>query len=89
MLPFNQIYLGDSLELMNDIDDVSVDLIFSDLPYEIVNCAWDKQISLELLWKHYKRIIKPKGNIVFTAVQPFTSKIVNSNLDWFRYEFIW
>jgi len=29
------------------------------------------------------------GAIVLTASQPFTSVLVNSNLKWFRYEWIW
>jgi site-specific DNA-methyltransferase (adenine-specific) len=37
----------------------------------------------------YKRIIKDNGAIVLTASQPFTSALVMSNLEMFKYELIW
>ena len=41
------------------------------------------------MWTHIKRILKPKGIAVFTAVQPYTSVLVMSNLDWFKYDLVW
>ena len=41
------------------------------------------------MWAHIKRILKPKGIAVFTAVQPYTSVLVMSNLDWFKYDLVW
>jgi len=41
------------------------------------------------LWKQYERIIKDNGVIVLTASQPFTSMLVMSKLNLFRYEIIW
>lgn len=46
-------------------------------------------IPFEPLWKQYKRLIKDKGAIVLTASQPFTSALVMSNIEWFKYEWIW
>ena len=89
MLETNKIHEGDCLQLMPAIPDQSVDMILCDLPYGITACEWDNVIPFEPLWEQYKRIIKPRGAIVLTASQPFTSKLVCSNLDWFRYEWIW
>ena len=50
---------------------------------------WDTVIPLDLLWKQYKRIIKPKGAVILTADQPFTSQLIMSNIEWFIYEWIW
>jgi site-specific DNA-methyltransferase (adenine-specific) len=36
-----------------------------------------------------KRIIKPNGAIVLFGAQPFTSKLVCSNIEWFKYDWIW
>ena len=85
----NKVYLGDCLEIMPLIEDKSVDMILCDLPYGTTACKWDKIIPLEPLWKEYKRIIKDRGAIVLTASQPFTSILVMSNLEWFKYELIW
>ncbi len=84
-----QIIHGDCLEVMPGLEDQSVDMILTDLPYQITSCHWDRMIDLDLLWAQYKRLIKQHGAIVLTASQPFTSKLVMSNLAMFKYEWIW
>jgi site-specific DNA-methyltransferase (adenine-specific) len=71
------------------LPDKSVDMILCDLPYGTTACKWDTIIPFEPLWKEYKRIIKDNGAIVLTASQPFTSALVMSNPDMFKYEWIW
>jgi site-specific DNA-methyltransferase (adenine-specific) len=85
----NKIIQGDCLDVMPFIPDKSIDMILCDLPYVTTACKWDIIIPFELLWKQYKRIIKDNGAIVLTASQPFTSMLVMSNLEWFKYEWIW
>ena len=85
----NEVILGDCLEEMPKIADKSVDMILCDLPYGTTACSWDTIIPFELLWAQYKRIIKDNGAIVLTASQPFTSALVMSNPDMFKYEMIW
>ncbi len=85
----NQVIQGDCLEVMKDIPDKSIDMVLCDLPYGTTACKWDTIIPFDKLWEQYKRIITDKGAIVLTASQPFTSALVISNLDMFRYELIW
>jgi site-specific DNA-methyltransferase (adenine-specific) len=85
----NQILNGDCLELMKDIPNGSIDMILCDLPYGTTACKWDTVIPFDELWKQYKRIVKDNGVIVLTASQPFTSSLVMSNPDMFKYELIW
>ena len=86
----NVIYNEECLKGMGKrIDDNSIDMILADLPYGTTACKWDSIIPLEPLWKQYKRIIKDNGAIVLTASQPFTTKLISSNIEWFRYEWIW
>jgi site-specific DNA-methyltransferase (adenine-specific) len=80
---------GDCLEEMPKLQDHSIDMILCDLPYGTTACKWDTIIPFEPLWKQYKRIIKDNGAIVLTASQPFTSALVMSNPDMFKYEIIW
>ena len=89
MLDLNNLYKGDCLELMKDIDDKSIDMILCDLPYGVTQNVKDKQISFDKLWENYKRIIKPNGAIVLTAQQPFVTDLINSCRDWFKYDIIW
>lgn len=67
----------------------SVDLVFADLPYGRTQQTWDRLVPLEPLWEQLKRVCKPTTPLVFTAVQPFTSFLVCSNLKWFRYDMLW
>jgi len=80
---------GDCLELMKDIPDKSVDMILCDLPYGTTACKWDTIIPFEPLWKQYERVIKDNGAIVLTASQPFTSALVMSNINMYRYNWVY
>lgn len=85
-----QLLQGDCLELMKDIPDGSIDLILCDPPYGTTNIrGWDKVIDMRKMWEQYNRIIKPSGNIVLFGSQPFTSLMICSNLEMFRYEWVW
>jgi site-specific DNA-methyltransferase (adenine-specific) len=88
-LMINSVVCGDCLEVMKSIPDKAIDMILCDLPYGTTACKWDTIIPFEPLWKEYKRIIKDNGAIVLTASQPFTSALVMSQPEMFRYELIW
>ena len=85
----NRIINFDCLKVMPHIPDKSIDMILCDLPYGTTACKWDTVIPFEPLWKEYKRIIKDNGAIVLTASQPFTSALIMSNIEMFKYEWIW
>lgn len=80
---------GDCLELMKDIPDGSVDMILCDLPYGTTACKWDNVIPFEPLWEQYKRVIKKNGAVVLFGSEPFSSKLRISNLEWFKYDWVW
>ena len=82
------IYCGDCLEVMAWLQMV-FDAIICDLPYGTTACSWDTIIPFEPLWVNYKRLAKGNGAVVLFGSQPFTSKLVMSNLEWFKYEWIW
>lgn len=84
-----ELHRGDCLDVMWQIPSGSVDAIIADLPYGTTACSWDVVIPFEPLWAHYKRIIKPRGAVVLFGSQPFTSLLVCSNLEWFKYCWYW
>lgn len=84
-----EILLGDCLELMKDIPNESIDMILADLPYGTTACKWDTIIPFDKLWEQYERIIKPNGAIVLFGNQPFTTSLINSNKEWFKYCWVW
>lgn len=85
----HELWLGDTLEEMDLMEDNSVDMILCDLPYGTTACKWDTVIPFEPLWAAYRRVAKKNAAIVLTASQPFTSVMVCSNLRGFKYEVIW
>lgn len=84
-----KLFNGDCMEIMPTFQNNFVDMILCDLPYGVTNNKWDSVIDLSLMWKEYKRIIKDNGVIVLTATQPFTSQLVMSNLQYFKYDLVW
>ena len=88
-MELNKIYNEDCLEGMKRIPDGSVDMILCDLPYGTTACKWDTIIPFDLLWEQYERVIKDNGAIVLTASQPFTTKLIDSNIDLFRNCWVW
>jgi site-specific DNA-methyltransferase (adenine-specific) len=81
--------LGDCLERMKEIPDGSVDMILADPPYGTTACKWDSVIPLEPMWNELKRIIKPNGAIVLFGSEPFSSFLRVSNINMFRYDWVW
>lgn len=85
-----EIFNEDCLEGMKRIPDGSVDMILTDLPYNLTDCAWDKStIDLAALWTQFKRILKPYCAAVLFASGKFTHKLIASNFEWFKYKWIW
>ncbi len=80
---------GDCLIEMKNIKDKSVDMILCDLPYGMTKNSWDVVIPFDKLWAEYNRIIKDNGAIVLFGSQPFTSLMITSNLNMFRYSLVW
>jgi site-specific DNA-methyltransferase (adenine-specific) len=89
MIDRNTIHEADLFDLCAQLDAGSVDMILADLPYGTTACSWDTVIPFDPMWAAFKRIIKPRGAIVLTASQPFTSALVMSWPQGFRYEWIW
>lgn len=83
------LFEGDCLEVMPTLAAGSIDLILADLPYGVTACKWDVIIPFDRLWAEYERVLKPAGTVILTASQPFTTKLISSKMDWFRYELVW
>jgi len=83
------LYHGDCQTIMPGLPDGSVDLILADLPYGTTQCAWDSILPLDILWREYKRLLKPNGAVLLFGVMPFTATLWQSNPKDWRYEFVW
>lgn len=74
---------------MQDLPTNSIDMVLCDLPYQMTDCEWDKLIPFNKLWEQYNRITKDNGAIVLFSAQPFTTKLIHSNLKRFKYCWYW
>ena len=85
------LYNGDCLEVMDKLitDGVKVDAIITDPPYGTTACKWDSIIPFDKMWNSIDLIKKENSNVVLFSVQPFTTKLINSNIDNFKYQLIW
>jgi site-specific DNA-methyltransferase (adenine-specific) len=84
-----ELYKGDCLEVMKNIESGSVDAIITDPPYGTTACKWDSVIDFDLMWEQLNRIIKPNGAIVLFGSEPFSSALRMSNIKNYKYDWIW
>jgi len=84
-----QLLNGDCLELMKELKDNSVDLLFTDLPYGEVNEKWDIKIDMEQFWTQVNRICKINAPMFFCCSARFGSSLIQSNPKNFRYDMVW
>lgn len=83
------LWQGDCLTMMQFIPSGSVNLILCDLPYGTTQNKWDAVVPFAELWTAYRRVLAAGGAVVLTAAQPFSSALVMSASDWFKYEWVW
>jgi site-specific DNA-methyltransferase (adenine-specific) len=83
------LHLGDCIQKLKLIEDASVDLVLTDLPYGTTACPWDFVIPPDDLWEQLHRVGKENAAFVFTAAQPFSWRLCASNPEEFRYSLVW
>jgi site-specific DNA-methyltransferase (adenine-specific) len=88
-MKLNVIYNQDCIEGFKKIESQSIDVILCDLPYGVTQNKADVSLSLDVVWKNYRRIIKESGVILLTAQFPFTLHLLNTCKVRFRYDLIW
>ena len=81
--------LGDCLEVMKTIKDNSVDAVITDIPYGTTSCKWDSVIAFDLMWEQLNRITKNNSAIVLFGAEPFATNLRLSNLDNWKYDWVW
>ena len=96
ILKLNEIHHGDCMELMKDIPDESIDCVIVDPPYGTVKgmelkgqkvnpYKWDSVIDMDMLFKEYFRVLKPKGKIFIFSQNKFTNQVRNLDSTFLKY----
>ena len=84
-----ELYNGNCLEVMKTLPNQSVDMVLCDLPYGSTKNSWDTIIPFDELWDSLLPLCKDTTPIVLFGNQPFTSLLVTSNINMFRYSLVW
>ena len=87
-------FCGDCLEVMDSIEDSSVDMILTDLPYGVLNkdnehAKWDRALPFDRMWKAYNRVAKEEAPIILFGQGMFSAELMESNKAMWRYNLIW
>jgi site-specific DNA-methyltransferase (adenine-specific) len=95
-------YQGDCLVESQNIENGSVDLILTDLPYGIMqpnhngiaykkmykdNLKWDFAIEPNLIYEIANRILRKNGKMILFTQEPYTSKLVTNAIANIPYSF--
>ena len=91
------LYLGNCIDEMSNIDDNSVDLIYTDLPYatktfgKCTDCEWDKPVDLDKMWTEFMRIKKLHTPIFMSCNVKLGYELMRTcpKKCPFRYDLIW
>lgn len=83
------IVCADALDFLRGLETQSVDAIITDMPYGTTACSWDKRVDFDEWWAAVKHALKPRGVMVTTASEPFASLLRVSNLEWYKYDWVW
>ena len=83
------LFQGDCLDIMPLIPDNSIDLILCDIPYGTTACKWDSVIPFDKMWEQLKRIRKDNTAILLFGSEPFSSNLRMSNMNEYKYDWIW
>ena len=70
-------------------EGVVVDAIITDPPYGTTACKWDTIIPFDDMWERLNKLIKLNGVIALFSDNPFSSKLINSNIKNYKYDWIW
>lgn len=86
-----KLYNGDCLAVMDKLIEqgVKVDAVITDPPYGTTACKWDSIIPLDKMWERVNKLIKDNGAICLFGSQPFTSKLISSNIKNYKYNWVW
>lgn len=82
------LYKGDCLEIMPQLEE-KFDACITDPPYGTTACKWDAVIPFDRMWAEIRRLVKHAGVTCLFGSEPFSSLLRCSNLDMFKYDWIW
>lgn len=86
-----KLFQGDCLEIMDELiqKGIKVDAIITDIPYGTTACEWDIIIPFDEMWERIDKLSHKDAPFITFASEPFASLLRCSNLDKYKYDWIW
>jgi site-specific DNA-methyltransferase (adenine-specific) len=81
------IITGDIHEEIVKLETNSINLIYTNPPFNTTENKWDKAIDWKMLFKEMWRVLKPNGKIILHCSIPFTYELINIEKP--RFHYIW
>ena len=81
------IITGDIHEEIVKLETNSIDLIYTNPPFNTTENKWDKALDWKCLFKEMYRVLKPNGKIILHCSIPFTYELINIEKP--RFHYIW
>ncbi len=78
---------GDIHEEIKKLEDNSIDLIYTDPPFNITVAKWDKPLNWSELFIDMWRVLKDDGVIILYASMPFSYELLKYEKP--KYNYIW
>ena len=67
---------GDIHNVIKNLEDNSIDFIYTDPPFSTTKTKWDKPLNWEELFPEMWRVLKPNGIIALHSAIPFTYELL-------------
>ena len=81
------IITGDIHEEIVKLETNSINLIYTNPPYNTTENKWDKALDWKILFNEMYRVLKPNGKIILHCSIPFTYELINIEKP--RFHYIW
>jgi hypothetical protein len=66
---------GDIHDVIQTLEDDSIDFIYTDPPFSTTEAKWDKPLRWDILFPEMWRVLKPTGIICLYSALPFTYEL--------------
>ena len=85
------LYCGDCILYMKSLinKQQKIDAIITDPPYGTTGCRWDTPIDFEEMWDVINQLSDEHTPILIFGNEPYTSRLICSNLKGFKYRWDW
>lgn len=81
---------SDAITFLQSLPDQCADAVITDPPYNITELAFEMAIDWAEYWRQVRRIVRdPAAPAIMFSQQPFTTDLICSNRQGWRYEIIW